>query len=92
MLVDDKSAVMTFREFMELLNYSASFPTGTKPGKRWRAKYRGFGNWWMGEYTDVETDPRGERFGKVIGIKWRRILIVGSLVEEVRPRFTGSNL
>lgn len=82
MLVDDKSAVMAFSEFKALLNYSASLPTGTTPGKRWRAKYRGTGNWWMGEYLDdIRVDPRGARFGKTIGIKWRRILIVGSLLQ-----------
>lgn len=79
-LVDDKSAVMSWKDFMDLGEYSASLPTGTTPGKRWKRKMRGFGNWWMGEYLDdIQPDPRGERFGQTIGIRWRRILIVGSL-------------
>jgi hypothetical protein len=85
MLTDATHALMTLREFEDLLDYSCSLPTGTTPGKRWKrsdvyAVYARGGvgplHWRMGEYgTDIQADPRGDRFGKTIDIIWRSILI-----------------
>jgi hypothetical protein len=70
---------MTCREFMKLPEYSASYPTGTTPGKRWRrldgahdprsrlpkSDPRHFKpRWFVLEYGAVSAD------GKTIEIKW----------------------
>ncbi|RWX72516.1 hypothetical protein [Mesorhizobium sp. M2A.F.Ca.ET.039.01.1.1] len=67
---------LSLREFNELLEYSASMPTGTKPGKRWKRlngahdfafKQRGGKPVWMiGEYdpnapSDDEIDAMKKR-------------------------------
>lgn len=61
---------MTVREFEALPEYSASLPTGTTPGKRWRREYGAYDRafiarggkpmWVVGEYdrncpTDAKT-------------------------------------
>lgn len=76
-LVDDKSAVMEQKDFVDLLEYSCSLPTGTIIGKRWKRNNNSHFNydkskpedWWMGEYFDI-NDPNN------IGIKWRKIEVV----------------
>ncbi|RWB67607.1 hypothetical protein [Mesorhizobium sp.] len=67
---------LTLREFNELLEYSASYPTGTRPGKRWKrldgAHDHGFIRsggkpaWMIGEYdptapSDDEIDAMKKR-------------------------------
>lgn len=71
---------LTKDEFDALLEYSASLPTGTTPGKRWKRldgahdqsfKARGGKPRWMiGEY-----DPTDDGKGKTIRINWYRPVI-----------------
>ncbi|KKM74952.1 hypothetical protein LCGC14_1395140 [marine sediment metagenome] len=70
MLVDDKTAVMDPRDFEDLLEYSASLPTGTTIGKRWKAKR--CDGWVMGEYEELDQDQYP---GEVL-IRWRVIEVV----------------
>lgn len=64
---------ITQYEFNELSEYSASMPTGTTYGKRWKRNIYWRSEcepeWWMGEYYDMgsETDT---------GINWYRIMII----------------
>lgn len=70
---------MTCREFMKLPEYSATHPTGTTPGKRWRRLDGAHdprswlpkddpryvqARWFVLEYGEVSAD------GKHISIKW----------------------
>ncbi len=66
-------AVMTQREFDELPEYSATLPTGTCIGKRWKRRARS-GTWTMGEYCD---EPDQDKYPGLIQIRWRRIEVVG---------------
>lgn len=66
---------LTPREFMALLEYSSSLPTGTVPGKRWR-RHDGAHDptcedpvWMIGEYGAISED------GKKIGLNWYRPII-----------------
>jgi hypothetical protein len=73
MLLDKTDAFMTYQEFLSLLDYSASVPTGTTEGKRWRRRTPymdgpGPHYWMMGEYGK----PEGDR----VPIIWRDIFIV----------------
>lgn len=67
----DETITLTQREFDELLEYSASLPTGTTVGKRWKRQvFSGphAGDWRMGEYVE-DPDP------DMVGVKWRTITI-----------------
>ena len=68
----------TEAEFMELLEYSYTLPTGTTVGKRWR-KFDGR-RWWIGEFYEIEKADR-------IGIRWYRPVIVleAILAPELPP-------
>ena len=68
MLLDATDAVMTRREFDELMEYSTSLPSGTTIGKIWKCHARN-DTWWLGEYC--ETTLVG-----MVDIKWRRIHVV----------------
>lgn len=52
-LIDDRHAVMSQRTFEQLLEYSATIPTGVYPGKYWRR--HDSGRWlfcWYGPLPD----------------------------------------
>lgn len=72
--------VLSRADFEALPNYSCSVPTGTTIGKRWRrgVPYREPVVWFLGEYYEL---PEGERFDRrgepLIGIRWRRITVLG---------------
>lgn len=72
-LLDNDAVALTPREFRDLPNYSFTLPTGTTPGKAWRAQ-RG-GEWWRAVYGKPYPDGH-EHFGS-IPIGWRRIVRVG---------------
>lgn len=63
---------LTQAAFDVLLEYSASLPTGTQIGKRWKRCCPDRGephSWWMGEYVP-DSDPT------MVGITWRKIIIL----------------
>lgn len=65
-----KAIHLTREEFGALPEYSASLPTGTTPGKRWRRHDGAFDHackqpqWLIGEYGAVSAD------GRSIAIHW----------------------
>lgn len=71
---------MSPSEFLSLPEYSATLPTGTTPGKRWRAQHGAYAHlrrgekrnlrWLVGEYGEVSKD------GKSIKINWYDPVIV----------------
>lgn len=61
------SLCVTQTEFNSLKEYSSSIPTGTTIGKRWKRNCSG--NWFIGEYVDINSETE-------IGIKWWRPVIV----------------
>jgi hypothetical protein len=71
---------LTCREFKKLSEYSASLPTGTTPGKRWKRldgahdhafiRAGGKPKWQIGEY-----DPACPDDAKTIKINWYRPVI-----------------
>lgn len=73
MITSNEEVVLSVKEFQNLGEYSASLPTGTTIGKRWKcddSKWKRPGPepmWWMGEYID-HADP------EKVGIKWRKIV------------------
>lgn len=85
---------LTPREFVRLLEYSASMPTGTTTGKRWRRldgahdfafKARGGkARWVIGEYGAVI--PAKARDVERIEVKWYRpVITVRAAVKERVP-------
>ena len=68
------AAFMSMKYFDKLLEYSASLPTGTYLGKRWKRrepyldKLTTYYNWFMGEYVK-DDDPNQTK------IIWRHIYI-----------------
>jgi hypothetical protein len=66
-------------EFLRLGDYSATFPTGTTIGKRWRRldgsfdqefiKAGGQPRWLIGEYYDIGNSEK-------VGIRWFKPVIV----------------
>lgn len=70
---------LTAQEFMDLREYSCSYPTGTTIGKRWRRldgsfdhKWQARGGkpfWVIGEFVD-HPDPR------LVKINWYRPVII----------------
>lgn len=82
--------LITKKEFEALPEYSASIPTGTTPGKRWKCSCND-GKWKIGEY--------GEIFGansEQIKINWYNPIIadvprqMGVYVEELINRLRGT--
>jgi hypothetical protein len=77
--------VLTQSEFDALLDYSYSIPSGTTIGKKWKRRwpYRDDEGppffWYTGEYI---RDPEPG----MIGIKWRRVVIVNSKPIESRTK------
>lgn len=70
MLTDDKSVILTQKEFDDLPEYTISLPTGTFIGKQWKRDMEWCKRGWvMGEYTN-HPDPN------LVGIIWRDIFIV----------------
>lgn len=71
---------LTPQQFVDLLDYSGTYPTGTTAGKRWRRldgqfdhRWRAAGGkprWIVGEY-----DPSGSQDGRTIKINWYRPVI-----------------
>lgn len=69
---------LTLQEAQALPEYSASLPTGTTIGKRWRRHDGVFDQdfllrggtpvWMIGEYIEINTPGR-------VGIKWYRLCI-----------------
>lgn len=53
-----KEVFMTFKEFKDLPEYSVTIPTGTTPGKIWKARipYHDGGDWFLREF---EAYPEG---------------------------------
>lgn len=68
-VVDEKTALMDEVYFKELSDYSASIPTGTFIGKRWKRNTNAYRLWIMGEYT--KSNKPGQVF-----ILWREIIIL----------------
>jgi hypothetical protein len=67
-------------EFLALLNYSASLPTGTSAGKRWRRsvdwRFQELNDeWMMGEFG--EPYPKGHVLYGNVPVQWRRIIVLG---------------
>ena len=77
LLLDETHALCSPEDFEAMLEYSASFPTGTYLGKVWKCsdvfyKHRDLSaplKWQLAEY--VPCDIPGE-----IGIKWRVLEVV----------------
>jgi hypothetical protein len=66
--------------FDALREYSTSLPTGTTPGKVWKAQTRG--GWYLGRYG--EPYPEGHEYHGEIPIDWWRLQVEG---EPARCRF-----
>lgn len=80
MLVDDKSAILTQREFDDLGTYDLSLPTGTFVGKRWKRRVdprTDAGGWLLCEYAECDP-PDPDR----VAILYRTILEVVPDVKE----------
>lgn len=63
----DRPARLTRDDFDDLPEYSASLPTGTTPGKRWKRDTAQ--GWFLGEYVEINEDGQ-------IGIRWQPIEVV----------------
>lgn len=77
-LKDEKTALVTPKQFEQLKEYSTSVPTGTTIGKVWKRRWPPFyapdfpdPDWYLGEYV---PDPQG-RDG-ITGIVWRELIVV----------------
>lgn len=74
---------LTKEQFAELLEYSASLPTGTSIGKRWKRRVPARGEpceWFMGEYVEPTEKDRAEaaaRGTECVGIRWTKIAVAG---------------
>lgn len=76
----DKIA-LSQRDFLALLNYSTTLPTGTVEGKRWRRALHPWrtsisDEWFMGEYG--APYPKGHQLHGEIPITWRQIIVLGA--------------
>jgi len=68
----ESTVEMTQAEFDALSDYSASLPTGTTVGKRWKRRnvYQDESKGWrLGEYVEHDNP-------ELVGIRWRNIQIV----------------
>ncbi|ESW92970.1 hypothetical protein NKL07_22150 [Mesorhizobium sp. C280B] len=75
-----KSLILTKAEFDALDEYSATLPTGTTPGKRWKRHDGAFDQefiagggrpkWMIGEFGEISGD------GKTIALNWYIPVIV----------------
>ena len=74
---------LTLREWNNLLEYSASLPTGTTPGKQWKAhlghRTPGGGVWWHAEYGAVDEKTN------TIAIIWSKPVIRARVKAISRP-------
>lgn len=52
-LTDDKTAILTLDQFIDLPEYSMSIPTGVFIGKVWKRKERG--KWYFGCFEEHEN-------------------------------------
>ena len=79
MSMPQECIALTQAAFDRLPTYSTSLPTGTWPGKQWKAKYKGKDNWQMGEYYEEPSDPAN------MYIKWKKIVIreAGLKVDQI---------
>ena len=66
--IDDDVAMMTPKAFDELLDYSASIPSGKYAGKMWKACYRD--GWYLRWYEDDPEDASS------LFIRRRKIVVV----------------
>lgn len=64
-----RNVYMLERELKALPEYSASIPTGTTLGKRWRRRVRN--GWWLGCYYEGPDVPEGS-----VGIAWLQVQVV----------------
>jgi hypothetical protein len=72
--VNETVVQLTQREFDELLDYSASLPTGTTVGKRWKRRndyHDESKGWRLGEYVEHDNPD-------LVGIRWRDIEIISA--------------
>lgn len=73
-LIDDKSVIMTQRDFDKLAEYSCTNPTALYAGKCWKRHYerprQGIDKWYLCFCTDVPNEPQ------YIDINTREILIM----------------
>jgi hypothetical protein len=91
-LLVNGAVLLTKREFDDLLEYSSSLPTGTTPGKAWKARNRVTGEWKRGVYG--LPYPEGHRYHGQIPIGWRSIVVQGAPIafpREVRIRRPWTN-
>lgn len=83
------TVIMDQAYFNALLNYSASLPTGTYIGKRWKRNadsYERSATWFMGEYYAIPEfyittkQVCGPRSKQTVGIWWRKIVVIDKAV------------
>lgn len=79
-LLVNGAVLLTKREFGDLLEYSTTLPTGTTPGKAWKARRpwhapKNKAKWWRGVYG--MPYPEGHEHHGQIPIGWRRIVVEG---------------
>jgi hypothetical protein len=76
LLLDSKTAIADQEAFSALPDYSASLPTGTNEGKRWKRRidyHDESKGWMMGEYVKPIDPEMAEEF---MFVKWRTLLVV----------------
>lgn len=71
-LIDDKSVIMTQRDFDKLAEYSCTNPTALYAGKCWKrhVERKGIDKWYLCFVTDVPNEPQ------YVDINAREILII----------------
>lgn len=79
-LLDNDALALTPAEFDALLEYSTTLPTGTTPGKAWKARKPFWApahraEWWRGTYG--LPYPEGHQHHGSVPIGWRRIVRLG---------------
>lgn len=79
LVLDDRSALVSQRDFDRLLEYSHSLPTGVYPGKCWKRRKRWstadrplefHERWLLGSFTEIPGDESR------VNIEWRELLVV----------------
>lgn len=79
-LLDNDAVALTPAEFDALREYSTTLPTGTTPGKAWKARKPFWApahraEWWRGTYG--LPYPEGHKHHGSVPIGWRRIVRLG---------------
>jgi hypothetical protein len=74
---------VTAEDLKAMPEYSASLPTGTYIGKRWKCQVgpdrdSGRKSWWIGEYHDI-NDPKN------VGIRWHEVWLVDRYTTPAEP-------